>query len=277
VEKEYGPSHPNTAAAIDNLGAVHAENGEHEAARDFHLRALEIRTATLGADHRTNAMTHHNLAGTMGRLGQLDEALAHARRELEISRMVHATDHPETAAALASAAGIEHAMGDAKTAADHYRQAMEIARKNFGEDNLFTAIYEHNLASTLMDLDQYDEARVLVEHSLRTREAMLGPDHRRVGMSLMSLAVVRIHDGQADEAVALAERASKTFVGGPHDDSLSESRFILARAMWARNRGDDRTRAHAIVEEIAAELRQEKFFWELAAKVDKWLGEHAAP
>ncbi len=277
VEKEYGPSHPNTAAAIDNLGAVHAENGDHEAARGYHERALEIRSVTLGADHRTNAMSHHNLAGTLVRLGRIDEALVHAQRELEIFRKAHGDDHHEIAAALSNLATIERVKGDTQTAVAHLRQALAIARANFGDDNLYTASYEHNLANTLLDLDQYEEARGLVEHSLRTRETIVGPEHRRVGSSLMSLAVIRIHDGQPDEAVALAERATKMFVDGPHDDALAESRYILARALWARNRGDDRKLAHATVESLAAELRQKPFWWELAAKVEQWLGEHAAP
>jgi serine/threonine protein kinase/tetratricopeptide (TPR) repeat protein len=277
VEKEYGPSHPNTAAAIDNLGAVHGENGEHLAARNYHLRALAIRTATLGPDHRSNATTHHNLASALQRLGEYEEALRHAARELEILRKQFPPDHPEIAAALSNAAGVEQAKGDVLAAVDHYRQALAIARKNFGEDNLFTALYGHNLAGVLMELGKYDEARVLLEHALRTREAMLGPDHRRVGVTLSSLAALRMHQGDATEAVTLAERAVALFAGGDHDGeawSESEARFVLARALWARNRDDDRKRSRELAMSVGTELREAGQWKQLESNVDAWLAEH---
>jgi serine/threonine protein kinase/tetratricopeptide (TPR) repeat protein len=273
VEKEYGPSHPNTAAAIDNLGATHGENGENAEARNYHLRALAIRTATLGPDHPTNASTHHNLASALQRLGQYDEALRHSARELEILRKQFPPDHPQIASALSNMAGVELAKGDVKAAADDYRQAHAIARKNFGDDNLFSALYGHNLAGALIDQGQYDEARGLLEQALRTREAMLGPDHRRVAATLTSLALVRIHDGDAGEAVRLAERAVAVFAGGgdTEDTSFPYARFVLAQALWTRDRDDDRVRSRELAVAVAAALEHQDGAKELATDITAWL------
>ncbi|HET6582802.1 MAG TPA: serine/threonine-protein kinase [Nannocystaceae bacterium] len=275
VEKEYGPSHPNTAAAIDNLGAIHGELGEHVDARNYHERALLIRTAALGADNPVNASTHHNLASALSGLGMYDEALMHARRELEIFHKVRAPDHPEIAQALSNLGHIELAMGDAAASAEHYAQALAIARKSFGEDNLFTALYAHNYGSALRDLGRDDEARELLEHALAVREAQLGPDHPRVGFSLIAVSQLRLHDGDEQAAVELAERAVSVFARARGETAgHAEARLALVRALWARARDDDRTRARALADAVLVELRRSGTSKRIERELETWLAEH---
>jgi len=278
VEREYGPSHPNTAASIDNLGAVHGELGDHLNARDLHRRALEIRSAALGPDTPVNATTLHNLASALAGLGEHEEALAMAHRELELFRKHRGAEHPDIATALSNLGGIEQKMGDLVAAREHYRQAVEIARATLGDDNVITALYRHNLASVLLAQGKDAEARKLAHMAWKTRERILGPDHPRVGASLLLMSSVEHAAGRIDAAIEHAERAIAIFAAKPFEaNDSAEASVALAQALWSRNRGDDRTRAHELARTALAELQAEVGVDAYEKDVETWLADHPEP
>ena len=71
-----GPTHPDTAASLNNLAVLHKTMGEHAKALPLYVRALEIREAALGPTHPDTALSIWNLALLhKNKLGNYQEAI----------------------------------------------------------------------------------------------------------------------------------------------------------------------------------------------------------
>src|SRR5262245_66400947 len=68
-EKMFGPTHPGTAAALNNLAAEYTSMGEYKKALPLHQRALTIREKTLEPDDPAIAASLNNLAHFSRKLG----------------------------------------------------------------------------------------------------------------------------------------------------------------------------------------------------------------
>lgn len=74
---------------------------------------------------------------------------------------------------------------------------------------------------------------------------------------LTSLGRALLGQGRAAEAVPLLERAARVLADEPRDPLyLAQSRFHLARALWIRGQGGDRSRARHLAREAAELFRQ---------------------
>ena len=66
----YGPSYPENACTLSNLGILEDIEGNHKRAREYYRKALEIQRAVAGSDHPHCADILHNLG-----VSYIDEAL----------------------------------------------------------------------------------------------------------------------------------------------------------------------------------------------------------
>ena len=66
----YGPSYPESACTLSNLGILEDLEGNHKKAREHYRKALEIQRAVAGNDHPHCADILHNLG-----VSYIDEAL----------------------------------------------------------------------------------------------------------------------------------------------------------------------------------------------------------
>ena len=66
----YGPSYPDNACTLNNLGLLEDLEGNHKKAREHYRKALEIQRAAAGGDHPHLADILHNLG-----VSYIDEAL----------------------------------------------------------------------------------------------------------------------------------------------------------------------------------------------------------
>jgi tetratricopeptide (TPR) repeat protein len=96
AEIRLGRDHPVTAKAIDSLTYVLRAQGDLDAARRLHERAL-IRKARLGPDHRDTAWSLTNLATVLHAQGDLDGARVLHERALAIYEARLGNDHLTTA------------------------------------------------------------------------------------------------------------------------------------------------------------------------------------
>ncbi len=180
-----------------------------------------------------------------------------------------------------------------RQAIDHFRRFLALKHdgRTGPPASLYSAYL--NLGIAYGDLGRFAEARRYFERSLQEGIDVYGPDHPGVGASLHALAEMYIlqgdaaaaeanfrrslailerlpgpessqalnglarallGQGRAAEAVPLLERATRIQAGQPRDPlDLARSRFHLARALWIRGQGGDRSRARLLARE-AAEL-----------------------
>jgi tetratricopeptide (TPR) repeat protein len=94
-------SHPggacgHTVTSLGNLAIVLADQGDLDAARRLHERALAIREARLGPDHPDTAESLNILAGVLADEGDLAGARTLHERALAIFEAGLGPDHPDT-------------------------------------------------------------------------------------------------------------------------------------------------------------------------------------
>jgi len=100
--RELGPDDPDTAASLNDLGIVLAEQEDLGAARSLYERALAIRERVLGPDQVDTAESHFNVGVALLGLGELAGARTHIERTLAIRRRTLGPDHPQTAMTINS-------------------------------------------------------------------------------------------------------------------------------------------------------------------------------
>ena len=65
-----GPSHPNTAQSLNNLGTLLEAQGDLTGARLYYERALAILEERLGSQHQNTQIARGNLQRLLGALGE---------------------------------------------------------------------------------------------------------------------------------------------------------------------------------------------------------------
>jgi len=88
----YGPEHPNTLAALYELGRWTGQAGDAAGARDQLAALLPIRERVLGPDHPDTLTTRSQLARWTGQAGARDQLAA----LLPVTERVLGPDHPDT-------------------------------------------------------------------------------------------------------------------------------------------------------------------------------------
>ncbi|MDZ7905985.1 MAG: tetratricopeptide repeat protein [Cypionkella sp.] len=73
AKAEFGPDHPKTATAMNNLAESLRAAGQYDQAEPLCRQAMEIRRKTLGEDHPDYASSLNNLAGLLRATGRYDQ------------------------------------------------------------------------------------------------------------------------------------------------------------------------------------------------------------
>jgi tetratricopeptide (TPR) repeat protein len=112
-EVAYGPDHPLTASALNNLAFVLEKQGNQAGARGCFEWALEIALdhPERGADHPETALRHHNLGAHLFKQGDAAAAEPHLSRALAIYEKHLDPDHPSIANTRAWLAKVRTAPG----------------------------------------------------------------------------------------------------------------------------------------------------------------------
>ncbi len=274
VETEYGTEHPNTAAAIENLGNAYAEAKQFERALEYQRKALEIRRRSLGPDHPLVAVSHHNLATSLRTMDRFEEAKDHALLALKLFERARGQESADYVSALSALARVEAELGESTEALDHAREALEIAVRVYGERHTTVAEFRERYALLLAEQDQPGDARAQLQTVLRLRESLQGPEHRLTGRTAGRLAELLAREPESrSAAAALAERAVR--IASRNDRAwLPEAQFVLAQVLWPASDVCDRTRAQTLVEEIRVALAARERAGDpdeaLVERIDRW-------
>ena len=109
-------------------------------------------------------------------------------------------------------------------------------------------------------------------------EGKLGATHPLVAVALTGIGESLMLDGRTREAVAPLERALAIRVLGNDPLERGETRFALARALWAAARtGADHARARQLAESAKADFAGLEALADDLATVDSWLKTHVIP
>jgi tetratricopeptide (TPR) repeat protein len=256
-EAAFGASSPEIVRQLQALAIDENMQGQIDESRARLGRAIEIATATYGAEHVEVASLMSDLAGTYNR------AKDHVK-ELEINRAVLAMrikvlgpDHPETAMTRVNIGIAAKNLGRATNdraligeAIANQEQARVVFVARYGADHFNVGAVDANLGEAYRAAGRAAEASAAFARAETTFAAAIGAEHPVIADPLTGHGLVELERGNPKLAIELLERAVKLRSASDVDAAdLADSRFALARALRA---GGDRARATQLAEQALA-------------------------
>ncbi len=111
TRKRLGKSHPDVAAALNNLALLHYSQGNYAAAEPLYQQSLAIDEHALGIDHPGVATDLNNLALLYKKQGNLEAAEPLLKRALAIKEKSFDPGHPSLVTGLTNYAAVLRSMG----------------------------------------------------------------------------------------------------------------------------------------------------------------------
>lgn len=189
------------------------------------------------AEYVEAKLTESELEYRRGAYDAAAEAAAEALAAAERAPAIEPSLLLEVEGALGRATGMQR---EADESLLHNRRAFELALEVHGGDRDHPQVLqaEHNLAASLIDVAQIDEALPHLERSLAAARTVYGDDSLIAGRYAVRLGLVRMERGELESAIELIDRGlaiESAFESGP-SAAMSGRRRTLGRAYIAARR-----------------------------------------
>jgi len=194
----FGPHHPDTAVALEDLGAALHRQRDWPNAIETLQRAREAFVAALGPNNIRLVRVDNQIGLSLKASGDIEAAETTFRRAIDQHRTL-STAADGTLVNLESNLGaLLRQRGELEESQRHQERAVAAAEQTFGADALPTALVRTNLAAVLnasehneRALAQLDRARAVFDSSLPERH----PAHFSVALNTISgnLGLGRFH------------------------------------------------------------------------------------
>lgn len=241
AEKAWRPAHRDVAAALNNLGHVHASLGQDGEAEPLYKRSLAMFEKVGGVDSADAAPLLNNLAALYQRQDRLADAEPLFRRALAISERSHGPGHPDTGRSLNNLATLHEKLGRHGESEPLFQRALAIYEKAGGPEHPAVATLLNNIGQVVKVTGRHAEAEPPIKRSLAIREKVLGPDHPDVARSLNNMADLYERQNRYADAEPLYRRAlsiRERSVGADHPDTATSTNN-LANLLRLEDRVND--------------------------------------
>lgn len=163
--KLFGVSHPEVAAAFNDLGLVYSQTNP-ELALDYYSKALEWYTINYGKEHAKTAIAFTNLGILYKKLGNIPFALINFEDALRIWKRIFPGGHPNQALVLSYLAQTYTAFDEVASARTLYREAIRQYRAAYGKKHPDLAATSNQLATLYIKISLYDSALLILQEAL---------------------------------------------------------------------------------------------------------------
>jgi serine/threonine protein kinase/tetratricopeptide (TPR) repeat protein len=238
------------------LGWTLVEIGRADLAIPQLVRARELYTVELSADHPNTLESMMHLANSYDAAGRTRDALKLREETLQISKAKLGPDHPVTLKSMMGLAIAYDLAGRIQDALKLREETLKFMKAKFGLDHLDTLGSMNNLATSYYAAGRTQDALKLREETLQLSKAKLGPDHPDMLAGMLNLANSYDAVGRGRDALRLREETlqlMKAKLGADHPDSL-RSMNNLACSYAAAGRAQDALKLH----EETLQLRKAK-------------------
>ncbi len=211
------------ARLLGTIGSVYGSLGVYQRAAALLERALDLRRATLGAEHLDTADSMAALAEAYRELARFDQAETLHREALAVKRRAGAA--PASIAASLNDLGLTLSeRGRYADAEPLVREAIATWRSLAPEPSADVAVGLNNLAQTLRQQGRLDDAATALDEAIAIRRRRYGNDHPLLAHVLGHLGQVRNAQGdlaRAEPPLREALAIRRKVYGDDHPDTAS--------------------------------------------------------
>jgi tetratricopeptide (TPR) repeat protein len=198
------------ASALEGLGDVRLGRQNPVAADSLYRRAIDLRTATLGADHPDNARGRWGLAAAVASQGDVAGAERLYRESLAMLRAAYSDEHRDVAFAHYNLGYFLDTLGRHAEAEEELQQAAEISARVNAPNHEYTGTAWEALGLAQLAQDEVMDAARSFERSVEVyRRLASTPTRERAGRR--AVASANAHLGQALVRARSWERARAAY------------------------------------------------------------------
>jgi eukaryotic-like serine/threonine-protein kinase len=215
-ESLLGPTHPDIASVLVNLGNVVADQGDLDAATRYYERALPLHeeAAAAGQDRSWVANVINNLGEMAYERGRWDEALAYHRKALAIRESLE-DGEADVTMSHANIGNTLRKRGDIAAALSEYKKSLAIGEPLLGKDHPYVGDALLGVGECALALRMFDEAQPALERALAIRKAGSRPSE--LAEVELALAKTLWERGQRAKALEHGQAARAAVANSPGD------------------------------------------------------------
>ncbi|CAF4363479.1 unnamed protein product [Rotaria socialis] len=167
----------------NNIGSVYNKQGLNEQALEYHLKAYEIQKNSPNLDMESVAAYVGNIGSVLIKLGRHKEAATYLELDLKIKQKLHPdNDHADVAAKYHNLAAAQFRLHQYSEALENYQKCLDIELKCHSDENPTVALTYYNMATTLEQLGQLQEAKEAVQKAIARLLLTKQPDDEDLQM-----------------------------------------------------------------------------------------------
>ncbi|WP_258101530.1 CHAT domain-containing protein [Marinoscillum pacificum] len=239
-ESSNGSSSAGYAAEFNNMAVLSFSQGNlKQAERDLTTSLGQIKRVE-GENSVPYAIALNNLGILYQYMGRFEEALDYLEQCIELADKELREKSSTYVQFLTNKALILQEIGDYSSAESTYKQAMDIQTSRMKLNKTSDPDYAHmlnNLASLYMVSGREEEAKKLLEESLKIYETKFGDNHLLTAGAKSDLGRVNLYQGDYAKASSLLVSSYSVFdrlLGSDHAKTIS-AKEDLATLAWKQN------------------------------------------
>ena len=186
------------------LGSVHLDRSEDEAAETVLRRALTRAESVVAPEEELLGRIHHSLGLLLERRGGDEDARRHLETALEIATRTLGREHLQTIRCIEALAGFLTRHDETGQARELCEEGVRLARASGDRLTLAWALSTHGFYFRW--IHRYEEAESLFREALELREKVYDPNHPFISSALGELAGVLEFQGKFEDAEPLYRR-----------------------------------------------------------------------
>ena len=186
-----------TITNYHSLGRLYKAIGQHNEAKEFLEKALEICKSISGEDNIYLATSYNHLGLIYNDMGQYKQAKEFHEKALIIRKKALGEEHGDVAASYNNLGLVAYNLGLYKQAEEFHEKALIIRKKVFGEEHCDVSASYNNLGLVFYKCGKYLEAKELHEKALKIRRKVFGEEHGDVLGSYNNLGLAFYKYGQS--------------------------------------------------------------------------------
>ncbi len=205
---------------METIGRVYLNLGEYAPSIEMLERSLELREASMGADHPDVARGKNELAEALIRKAEYQRARALLEESLAVHRKAKGHSSKEVAENLYNLAELHLAMGELDSAQSFANESIDIYAPDSASYGIELAEAKNTLARILQIRGNLDETEALLRESIEIVESTAGSDHPLMAYYLQNLGVLLRSKGDLDAAEKTLNQAidaTRRILGENHD------------------------------------------------------------
>lgn len=217
------------ATNINNLGLANYLQGDLTLGEQYFRQAIDLRQRIFTAPHPDQAQSLTNLGLLLNDAGRPDEALPYLQQALEVRQLTLEPGHLRINDAWNNLAMVHHENSEFAAALAIYQNIKQSVIAARGIDHPQTASVFTNMANTLLELNEFQQAHDYLEQSLQIRQKLLPEGHLYLSYSYLGLGRAKVALGALAEGRELIKQALII-----RQAKLPAGHWLLGEVMYAQ-------------------------------------------